>query len=394
MSINRGGGLDIAIGNMSRAAGKGNTNASTHNIFKGKNWKGGIPFIEQPRDRLGCCFLARTDLKLSRENLKGHRTLSGLISTYDMAAGNALAAILDPRSSRSSKKSPLVDPYYGFNPLMDNTLVSCTGWPSNTLNVTPTTPNERGASTLLGEGKFKNGKPFVLSVEHLNIDGNIINSMYGLLLRWPTMVRSGEVGMYLDNVSLDRVDYKSRWYRFIFDSRGFNVEAFTMTGETFPISDNSGVSMNYDTSSSANTGYETVPAEWQCGGYFHNDPIVIDEFNKTQILHNPNMADSVREKVYYRVGADEGLPSLALADLYAYYGYPRIHPITLEFEIWVPNLVKDILGSFNNVKLVMEAMIRKNDIDLYNGDSKVNTEEFKELIGWTYSDLPPLTQTA
>lgn len=391
MSIKKGTSLDIGVGSISRGSGRGNVSASYHNVFKGKNWTGGIPYLEQPRDKLGCCFISRTDLLLSRENIKGHRFMEPLINPNYTSSGRALAAILDPRGSRNGRASPLMDPYYGFNPIADNTIVSCTGWPNNVVNVTPTAPNERGASTLLIEGKFKNGKEFDLTMEHLNTEGDILSHMYQILTRWGTMVRAGEVSMYDDNITLDRVDYKSRIYRFVFDPTGTRLEQFTMTGEAFPISDTIGTAMNYDTTSGKNEGYDTVSASWKCGGYFHNDPIVIDEFNKTQILHNPAMADGVREKTYYRIGSDEGKPSLLVADLFKYYGYPRIHPITLEFEIWVPNLVKDVLQGYTGTDEFKQAMIDKNEADIYYGTSEYDQVAFKNAIGWNYSDLPPLS---
>ncbi len=388
MSRIKGTSLDIGVGSISRAGGRGNTTASNHNLLKGKNWSGSKPFLEQPKDRTGALFVARTDMRLTRDNIKGIRQFESLVSTNRISAGRAIAGIMDPRSSRNNDASPLIDPYYGFNPLMDNTIVSCTGWPNNVVNVTPTAPNEKGASTLLVEGKFKNGKSFDLNIEHLNVEGDMVSQMYALWTRWPTLVRYGDCEMYADNIVLDRVDYKSRIYRFVFDKTGNRVEQFTMTGEAFPISDSTGNAMNYNSDSAQNEGYDTISAQWKCGGYFHNDPIVIDEFNKTQILNNPDMADGIREKTYYRLGADEGLPSLQVADLYNYYGYPRINPLTLEFEIWVPNLIHGILKDYSNTEEFIAAMVRKNDEDIYNGTREYDQVAFKNAVGWTYDELP------
>lgn len=387
MSQERGTGLDIGVGAMSRAAGRGNTRASFHNFLKGKNWSGSKPFIEQPKDRTGVIFCARTDMQLSRGNLKGHRQFEPLISSSHLSMGRALAAILDPRASRDGKASPLMDPYYGFNPIMDNSVVSCTGWPNNVVNVTPTPPNEKGGSTLLIEGKFKNGKEFDLTIEHVNTEGDIVSQMYAVMTRYPTLIRQREMDMYMDNIILDRADYKQRIYRFVFDKTGHSVEQFTMTGEAFPVSDSTGNAMNYTSDSALNEGYDTISAQWKCGGYYHMDPIVIDEFNRTQIMHNPAMVDGIREETYYRIGSDEGVPSLALADLYSYIGYPRIHPLTLEFEIWVPKPIYNILKNYSNTDEFKEAMIAKNDADLYYGTSEWDQDAFRDAMGWDFTDL-------
>ena len=377
----KGASLDISVGAMSRNAGRGNTRASNHNLFKGKNWNGGIAHVEQPLDRDGLIFIARTDLCLRRPNIKGHRQFSSLLSPERLSSGGAIRAMLDPRwAAQRGKGSPLVDPLYGFMSLMDNTILSCTGWPDDVVKVTPTPPNRVGASALMVEGQHENGKPFTLSMEHNNTEGGMVTQTYNVLTRYSQWLRRHEVARYDDNIHLDRLDWKSRIYRFVFDKTGTRVEHFTMTGEAFALSSSIGALMNHQTDSSINTGYETVSGNWQCGGYFHNDPIVIDEFNRTQVLHNPNMHDDIREQNYYRVGADEGVPSLTLAKGFMYMGYPRIHPLTLEFEIWIPNLLKNLIAEGDTLEDFKQAMRDKNDEDIFNGMSEYDQEEFSNLF--------------
>lgn len=393
MSKSTGTSLNIGVGAISRAAGRGNVHASIHNIFKGRNWTGSKPFVEQPLDRTGYIFIARTDMNLHRDNIKGHRQFESLLSTNRLSAGQAIRSLLDPRSSRDGKCSPLINEFYGFNTLLENTVTSCSGWPNTVNNVTPTAPNEKGASNLLIEGKYKSGIPFSLSIEHINTEGDMVSQMYAILSRYPTLLRHGEVEMYADNIVLDRVDWKSRIYRFVLDKNGHRVEQFTMTGEAFPVSDSTGSAMNFSTESPHNEGYDTVSAEWQCGGFYHNDPIVIDEFNRTQIMHNPNMADGIRENFYYRVGTDENLPSLAIVEMYQYLGYPRINPLTLEFEVWIQLPLHELIKEYSNVAEFIEAMSDKNDNDIRVGNEQYDQDAFKDVIGWSYDELPSSSGT-
>lgn len=388
MSNTNGGSLNIGVGSMSREAGRGNTRASMHNNLKGKNWSGGTPYMQQPVDRDGFIFISRTDMCLSRDNIKGHRQFESLLSTNKLSAGQAIRGILDPRSSRDGGGCPLIDPKYGFNTLLDNTIMSCTGWPNHVNTVTPTTPNELGAGSLLIEGKYKNGKSFPLSIEHLNTEGDMVSQMYAILGRYPTLLRHGQVEMYFDNIILNRADWKSRIYRFVLNVIGTRVEQFTMTGEAFPLNDSTGQAMNKDTSSTISDGYDTISSEWQCQGFFHNDPIVIEEFNITQIMHNPLMADGIREKTYYRVGSDEGVPSLQVSNMYQYLGYPRIDPYTLEFEIWVPELIRNIIGAFETADEFKKTMVFNNDASLSRNLTDEENDTIRAVIGKSYSELP------
>lgn len=371
---------DVNIGSVTRSSGKGNTNASLHNIIRSKNWLGGPPHLPIMKENTGLVFIAPPDLNLNIETVGHVREFSPLLTEDPYSLGATIRDMLDPRSAMKRPRSRLNDPKYPFMGILDNTLTSLDGWPDYVMDEFISEPGKAGSTYMTAKGRIKKGQHFTLNATHTNLPGDAINQIYSYLALWQDHVHRWSVSPHMVNVRHNRLDYAQRIYRFIFDSSGTKLNQFTMCGYCFPKAGSQGAVMNYNTEGGVNDGYDTISASWNCVGVFHNDPIVLDCFNKLIERFNPKMKDSYREQFLVKVGAEESANSLSVASTFQYHGYPRINLQTLEFEIWVDKNIYLYLKEGLISEEVMMSMVRRRDEDLANAISTLAPEEYQTLI--------------
>lgn len=380
----------INLNKIARGSGNGNRNASLSNIIRSKNWLGGAPATPELKENSGLVFITKPDFNLTSANIAGLRELSPLMirSSATQALGSAIRDGLDPRSAMSedagSGYSKLNDPSYPFFGLLDNTMTELSGWPDYVMDEYVSTPGKAGMTYLSAKGRIKKYQKFDLSATHRNLPGDTINVIYTYWQLYMDYVRRWVLSSHPQNIAKNRLDYVSRIYRFVFDSTGTKLNQFTMSGYGFPKASSQGAVMNLSTDSGVNQGYDTISASWSNVGVFHNDPIVIDEFNRTVLRFNPLMGDAYREANYIKAGTPNDnnnsnvtIPSLADISNYNYQGYPRINPLTLEFEVWIPNAIYKYLNQppIDN-QAIVEAVAKAQN----TGIDELTTEEFNELF--------------
>jgi hypothetical protein len=90
-----------------------------------------------------------------------------------------------------------------------------------------------------------------------------------------------------------------------------------------------GAAFNFDSQQGPlNASNDQITINFRCFGATYLDDILIDEFNRTVVMFNSNMDDSVRSSKYTKV-------AMALLPIFNNMGYARIDPNTYELEWWV-----------------------------------------------------------
>lgn len=353
-----------------------------HALARGKNWSGGPPKAPSLNDGTGLIFVTKPDFNLSSANVGHHRRFSPLLTSDRLSMGALIRDGLDPRSVHQSgvPHSALNDPLNPFFSILDNTATSLDGWPDYVMETYSSKAGPRGSQHGMYTGSIKDAMQFPLTSTHRNLPGDVINHIITYWQLWGDYVHHWKVSPHRINVINDRLDYASRWYRFAFDNTGQRVNQFTMCGYCYPISGNQGAVMGYSTDSNRNQGYDEITIQWDSYGVFHNDPIIIDEFNRTVSNFNPLMLDVNRENFMTKLGGvTHG--SISHAAPFTGYGYPRINPRTMEFEIWVPNNQYSLIINDTSLEEAKLAIQRKTDEDFNRAFARLTPEERAVLYG-------------
>lgn len=371
--------LNINLSALDRSGG--NSTALLHSLSRGKNWMGGPPKVPTLRDNPGLVFLTKPDFNLSKYNIGGIRQFDPLLNTNPFSMGAMLRDCLDPRSVHRTgvKNSYINDPLNPFFSVLDNTCLQLDGWNDYVSDSYISKPGKRGSTYGLPSGSIRDAGEVPLTSTHTNLPGDVINNIitYWQLWNYHVMKR---LSPHPIHVMKDQFGGTARWYRFVFDEQRTKVNQFTMCGYCYPSAGNQGAVMNYDARAAINEGYSEVSVRWQAFGLFHNDPIVIDEFNRTVSNFNPLMLDENRETYMIKLGG-ANRPSLPNAGPFTGYGYPRINPYTMEFEVWV---TKNDYGLIINDASLDEVIAQVREDSNANFDAAIaqlTPEERRALYG-------------
>lgn len=371
---------NVNLDAITRYSGRGNRACSIHNILKNKNWLGGPPQIQPVTEGSGLIFVTKPDMCLLPANIGHIREMSPLLTNDPYSLGSTFRDMLDPRSAWFNRNSRLNDPLYPFLGIIDNTAITVDGWPDYVMEEYVSTPGRAGSTYILAKGRIKKGQKFDLAFQHRNLPGDAINQFYTYNALYQDFVHHWNVGPHNKNVRYNRLDYTMRVYRFVFDSTGRRLNQFTMCGYGFPTSGSQGAVMAYNSEEGINSGYDVVSGNWPCVGVFHNDPIVIRCFNQLVVNFNPAMADNVREKTYIRVGSDQKSSSLTNIGPYQYYGYPRINPRTLEFEVWVDKALYNHISQSGIGEETIHNIEKDRDLNMLNALRNRGPQYVKEIF--------------
>ena len=132
-----------------------------------------------------------------------------------------------------------------------------------------------------------------------------------------------------------RKDYETGIYRLLTDPTGRFV---TKYGKTIgiPSNNNMGAAMNFDVRTPFVTDANQINIQFECEGAEYNDPIIIEEFNNTVCMFNPDMLPTPGLSEYVPIGKDNMVKiSRYELEIFNYYGYPYIDPITKELFWYV-----------------------------------------------------------
>lgn len=324
---------------VTQRSGLGNFASAVTLAYFGHNHRGMGNPIQNNTDNYGMTFFTRPRLNLSYDNIVKDRVFSVLETGKEASVQRAIRAWLDPVGSKLGLKGgfhcPLVDDLNPFITLLDNNLLSLTGWPDPYVE---TFTSDEGVykerwSMIDGPAKFHD--VYSLNATFRNIVDDPISMIFNIWTQYAARAYEGVFIPYPDAIFENMIDYNTRIYRLVLDHSRTRVQKIAACGASFPIANNLGASFNFNSEKPYNDEIDQISVAFQCMGAIYNDPILIYAFNSTVIMYNPEMGkittDSKGNRVcdrYVKISPEEKL-------LFNYYGYPWINPDTMELEWWV-----------------------------------------------------------
>lgn len=346
---------NLPIGSITRATGL--------NLF-GINFRQTGNVVPRAKDSQGFVFFTRPQLNLNSMNVTNYRGFYNLLTSNPVSYQRFTRMMLDPRLGYGDRlKCPFVDNENPFFSILTNNIMSLSGWPDMTV---PTHTSEAG---LYGEemsfvdGVTNHYESFDLDVTFKNTKGNPLIYLFYIWTKYQTLVAEGILNPYLDMITENEIDYNTRIYRVILDNQKRFVSHIAATGASFPLNVPTGNLFDFNTETPLMTRNTEINIRFRCLGFTAFEDILKLEFNKTNAIFNPQMAnllsydlenqsdlDRARENpsVAYRVPGCSyvKLPHLLASTMEMsimdnsffssnHRAYPYINLITNELEWWV-----------------------------------------------------------
>lgn len=309
----------------------GSLNSPISNSFYGINHRqvpGAIPIN---RDYFGYTFFTRPNMNLTTKNIRNDRIFTPLLSSVEGSIQRIIRCTLDPdlvRDGTSGIKCPLVDPQQAFIPILSNTLISMSGWPDMVAELHESEAGIYREAVSFVDSVVKDYSTYDITATFRNIPGDPVTALLFNWLHYMSNVYMGTMVPYPDNLRNYRIDSQTRIYRLTMDHTKRFVQKIAASGASFPYTCPIGNAFNYESDRPINQANDQLTITFKSIGAQYQDPILIDEFNRTVIKFNDTMADGSRERYYVKV------PEQALG-IFNNRGYARINPTTSELEWWV-----------------------------------------------------------
>lgn len=334
---------------VSRHNGLGALSQSTANAFYGINHRGLGNALPVNTDNHGLTFFTRPRMNLSYDNIAMDRKLTPLLTDDDKSLQRAIRVLLDPvgvsdvarvrsndgRTVREhalrTTTSKLVDPRSPFIAMLSNHLISLTGWPDPGVAYFDSTPGPHREVWSMIDDAVNNYGAFDLTATFRNTAGDPITLLFNTWIRYASLVYQGVLMPYPDSIIENEIDYNTRIYRLVLDPTRQFVQKIAACGAAFPYSSALGSAFDFasDTPYVADRATQ-ISIPFHCNGAEYQDPILIREFNDIVFLFNPDMGTRARKEKMRKLSYKE-------LRFFNYYGYPYIHPRSLELEWWVYN---------------------------------------------------------
>lgn len=327
---NTGESIADVVQRVYETAPSGPINSAIGNTFFGINHRQQPSAISINKDNFGLTFFTRPRLNLTTENLRTVRMFTPLLSTESASYQRIIRCLLDPELAWGNKQisSPFVDPSQAFIPVLSNHLLSMTGWPD--LDAPTYTSHEGHAKEAFSiiDGITQNYTTYDITANFRNLPGDPISLLFLAWIHYASNVYLGNMVPYPDAIIQQEIDYNTRIYRLVLDPAKRKVQKICATGAAFPSSVPIGASFAFEAGQPLNQGLEQITINFKSMGFMYNDDILCDEFNRTTVLFNPGMKDSLRDH-YYKLIPYDALP------IFNHRGYPRINLDNYELEWYV-----------------------------------------------------------
>jgi hypothetical protein len=308
--------------------------AISNNLF-GINHRQTPTLIQSNKDHYGFTFFTRPQLNMTSDNIRFLRNLIPLLTNEPNSYARYIRCTLDPRlqigyGENPALSCPLVDPKQAFIPLLTNHCNSISGWPDLE---TPTHTSKAGMykeEHIMVDGILENYTAYTLTTNWRNTRGNLIINLLHVWQMYQTAVFTGVLHPYPDFILDNTLDYNTRVYRLTLDPTKTVVQGIAACGAGVFTALPKGNQYDFSNDKPYNDANAEISAPLQCSGAIYDDPILIDQFNKTVQMFNHDMRDSRRNANMTQI-------TLNLGQIFNNRGYPRINPNTMHLEWWIDN---------------------------------------------------------
>jgi len=268
----------------------GSITKSIGNNLYGINFRQTPSFIPRAKEHYGFTFFTRPQLNLTRPNISNFRTFYSLLSRSTMSYQSYVRAMLDPRLSLNGNKvSSFVDNENPFIPILTNSLVSLSGFPDLTVPTYTSDTGSYGQELSFVDGTVNHYESYDIDATFANYKGNPLIYMFYIWIRYQTLVFEGILTPYMDLLVENEIDYNTRIYRIVLDSKKTYVMHIAATGASFPINVPTGNIFDYNIDTPLNTKNSEINIRFRCMGFLAFEDILKLEFNKTIAIFNPHM---------------------------------------------------------------------------------------------------------
>lgn len=244
------------------------------------------------KDKNGIIFFTKPQLNLTDMNIIN---LPALVSRDEMSISRFVRTTLDPRlqfdydndiTNQKKITCPLVDKHNPFIPVLSNTLESLSGWPDVTVPTYTSTPGLRKEQYTMVDGIYEIYDAYDLTATFKNFVNEPLSLLFETWSKVPAYVHEGLMNDYMGLMLANEFSYNTRIYRFIMDKSNRFITKVACTGASFPNSNPTGNSFDYDRKNSYTGQNKSININFKCMGAIYNDDRTLLDFNKITASFN------------------------------------------------------------------------------------------------------------
>ncbi len=291
-------------------------------------------FRESPADHKGFVFFTRPMMNMSRNNLTRDRILNSLLVDTEDSVENYVRSMFDPRLYIDENLNcSLADPLSPFIPVLTNNIMSLTGHQDVSVDSYTTPAGVRKQQYNLLDGTDDLYGVYDLNVTYKNTYEDAVVMLFTAWIRYVTRCKEGIVSPYRKFIAKRIIDHQSRIFRLIMTEDKKYVKRIGASGPIVPDVNAVGKYYDYNRDTIYNDQIKTHSIKFKVNGMEYNDPILLQEFNKTVGAFNPMIRG---------INAGKSASSMGLRKLSSLEeisndnrGYCRINLQTKELEWYV-----------------------------------------------------------
>lgn len=330
---------------------------------------------QHDKDHQGYVFFTRPQLNLIDDNLRKSRHFFNLMTSDKNTIFRYVRGLLDPRLGTRKDKDynsggetfvtgagPANIPGYldnnnAFIVPFTNYITSCTGWPEPIVPSYTSKEGVNGEQYIQVDGRMDVNNAFDLSCSFRNPKENPILFISYYWAMYSTLVFDGTFLPDPDMLAANEIDYNTRIYRIITDETKTKVKYICATGASFITAPNIASIFNYNEGNPYLDQNRELTINFRSVGATYQDPILIDEFNKTVGIFNPDMMIIRREKLLGKLSGQTNyvkIPHNLLTQM-NFRGYPMIDYETNELEWFIDKNSPSLDGAVTLAKLGLKS---------------------------------------
>jgi len=353
--------LDMTIDEFINQSGVGSRDKAFSNALYGINHQRIEANIQTNQSTYGWVFFTRPQLNLRTVNIRNVRKFYPLLTKNPLSIQRYVRVMLDPRLPKTLYiradipnfyrsdliDTPLVDPFNPFIPLLTNVVKNTSGWPDEVAPIYSTTQGIRKEQLSMVDGTFETNDALDISVTFKNYINDPLTTLFQTWGRYPTYTLEGLMNPYWDFVMENELDYNTRIYRLLTDSKWEYLTYIAATGASIPSLPSTGKIFDFNKDKPYSEQTREVNIRFKSDGVDYNDDILIYEFNKVHTYFNPGYKK-------YMMGDNNAMEEIPneLKSILNFRGYPYIDPKSYKIK-WLLN--KSSKSYMNAIKTLSKA---------------------------------------